>query len=172
MKRAVRNNQRAVCCDFCHGFPEKSTLDMQLEWCNTENPNLQWFCQDCKQSTGSSPFLDNREVARNSCAVSAPSRLTREGLLAVFSVVVVLNYGENDCSDSNPSERQPSDVFSSVNNCLSVHLCVNYAGLEGKLPEICKLLQNSCLDILAVTETELENAFYNNCPNSRALIGS
>ena len=97
--------------------PEKSTLDMQLECFNTENPNLQWFCQDCKQSTGSSPFLDNREVARNSCAVSAPSRLTRKGLLAVFPVVVVLNYGENDCSDSTPIQTLPR-----VNHPMFSHL--------------------------------------------------
>ena len=52
---------------------------------------------------------------------------------------------------------KPSFVLSSVNNCLSVHPYVNY-GLKGRLPEIRKLLQNSCLDILAVAETKLANA--------------
>ena len=101
----------------------------------------------------SSPFLDSREVTRNSCAVSAPSRLTRKGLLAIYSVVDVLNYDDSKmipAIQTLPRVKRPTYYHPSTTASQFIR--------KLKLPEIRKLLQNSSLDILAVAETKLANA--------------
>ena len=128
--------------------PRSQCLDMQLECFNTctENSNLQWFCQDCKQSLSKISF-------RNSCAVSAPSRLTRKGLLTIYSVVDVLNYDDSKmipAIQTLPRVKRPTYYHPSTTASQFIR--------KLKLPEIRKLLQNSSLDILAVAETKLANA--------------
>ena len=55
-----------------------------------------------------------------------------------------------------------TDAFTTVNNRLQVHpglkiAHINVNGLKGKLSEIRMLLLDTCLDILAVSETKLAN---------------
>ena len=151
--KAVRSNQRGICCDACEGWCHMNCVDMNITEYNkfTNDPLLTWYCQNCLFPFTDS-FLDSMNASNENIPLDATFLVNNERPAPFVN-------------NERAKLKDGLDTFRDTKGTKIAHVNVGNGGLLHHLDGLSELCKNINPDVMAVSETWLTELTATNCVN-------